>query len=246
VDWSALAVDNWQTIDVGKGAFSAKYGNTLGGTINLIPAQPGADPTASASVGYKRYDTYSAGASAAARTASMGACFSAGYMETDGHLRNSQAERTSVAGNLFYYWGDDGTVNASVRYTDGEYGMPVANQSDDAGYDPEYPESLASMLIGPGIRFRAGDTFGDGSTYTKKRTELDLGVTRTVAGVASELKVYFNTEDREDTFYSFNDDETVLKRECEPDRSWGWVSRFEKQLADHRIGFGADGNYQGY
>ena len=75
VDWSTLTVGNWQAIDVGKGAFSAKYGNTLGGSINLIPAELGADPTASASAGYKRYDTYSVDASASARNDSIGGTF---------------------------------------------------------------------------------------------------------------------------------------------------------------------------
>ena len=38
---------------------------------------------------------------------------------------------------------------------------------------------------------------------------------------------------------------TVLKRECTPDRSWGWVTRFGRTFENHRAGFGADGNYQG-
>ena len=100
---------------MGKGAFSAKYGNTLGGTINLIPAVPGDDPEMSIFTGYKRYNTFSAGATAAGRSGDFAALLSAGYNETDGHLRNSGAERIDVGGRFYWFWGDDGEISSSFR-----------------------------------------------------------------------------------------------------------------------------------
>lgn len=246
VDWSSISLQNWAAVDVGKGAFSARYGNTLGGTINLVPAEFGQEPAATVAAGYQRYDTWSLDAAASGRTASVGGRFSAGYLETDGHLRNSEAERVAVSGEVTWFWGDGGDVTAGIRYTDGDYGMPVANQAGNPGFDPHYPESIGSYLIGPGIRFPSGDAHGDNSTYTKKRTELDLGVQKQLAGVDTEVKLYFNTEDRTDTITSYDLDVVVLERNATPDRSWGWVTRFEKAFAAHRLGAGIDGNYQGY
>lgn len=246
VDWSSISLQNWETVEVGKGAFSAKYGNTLGGTINLVPAELDQEPAATVAAGYRRYDTWSLDAAASGRTESVGGRFSAGYLETDGHLRNSEAERVALSGEITGFWGDGGEVTAGIRYTDGDYGMPVVNQAGDTGYSPDYPESIGSYLIGPGIRFPTGDTHGDNSTYTKKRTELDLGVKKQIAGVDTEVKLYFNTEDRTDIIYSYDQGEVVLERDATPDRSWGWVTRFEKAFAAHRLGAGIDGNYQGY
>ena len=246
VDWSILSLQNWEAVDVGKGAFSAKYGNTLGGTINLVPGKLSEDPVATVGAGYQRYDTYSLDANASGRTESIGGRFSAGYLETDGHLRNSEADRVCVSGEVVYFWGDDGEVKAGIRYTDGEYGMPVENQVSNPGYSPDYPESIGSYLIGPGIRFPTGDMHGDGSTYTKKRTELDLGIKKKLAGIDTEAKLYFNTEDRTDTIYSYDRNVVILEREATPDRSWGWITRFEKVFASHRLGSGIDGNYLGY
>ena len=246
IDWSVLSTRSWQSVDVGKGAFSAKYGNTLGGTIDLVPVSLPEGVSGNAWTGYKRYDTWSLGASVSGRLESFGARVSAGYVSTDGNLRNSAAERADASADLYYFWGDDGEIKGSVRYTDGDFNMPVENQADLPGYDPSYPESSGSYLIGPGIQFPVGDRHGDGSYYTKKRTELDLGIQKNIAGFDSQVKVYFNDEYRKDVIYSYEQDRLVMERDATPDRSWGWVTRFSQLFGAHRIGFGADGNYQGY
>jgi iron complex outermembrane receptor protein len=246
VDWSLLAVENWQAAEIGKGAFTARYGNTLGGTINLVPAYPPVEPTFSIVGGFKRYDTYSGSAAVAGRLGSFGARLAAAYVETSGNLRNSEAERSNFSGDFYWFWGEDGEVRLSARYTQGDFNMPVRNDKDLPGYDSDYPESTGSYLIGPGIAFPAGDTHGDGSFYTKERTELDLSVKKLIAGFDSEWKLYFNNEDRTDRIDSYNQDVKVLEREATPDRSWGWLAHFSKPLGDHRLGFGADANYQGY
>ena len=246
VDWSILAIQGWQSVDVGKGAFSAKYGNTLGGTIELTPIPLSEGISANASTGYKRYDTWSLGASVSARHENLGGRVSAGYAAPDGNLRNSEANRADASADFYYYWGGDGEIKGSVRYTEGDFNMPVENQADLPGYDPAYPESLGTYLIGPGIQFPSGDRHGDGSYYNKKRTELDLGIRKNIAGFDSQVKVYFNDEYRKDFIYSYDEDRLVLERDATPDRSWGWVTRFSRLLGAHRIGFGADGNYQGY
>lgn len=244
VDWSTLAVENWQEVEIGKGAFSAKYGNTLGGTINLVPVVPPERWTVSLEGGMKRYDTYSTNASASGWTGPVGVRVGAGYLETDGNLRNSQADRSHFAGDFYWFWGGDGEVRLSARYAEGDFFMPVENDKDLADYDSHYPES-AGDIVGPSIFFPFGDTHGDGSYYHKERTELDLSVMKTLAGFDTEWKLYFNNEDRTDHIYSYDQRIKVLEREAVPDRSWGWVARFAKPWGSHQIGFGADANYQG-
>lgn len=246
VDWSMISTEDWKSAEIGKGAFSAKYGNTLGGTINLVPPplQEGLELTAGA--GVKRYDTHSFNASGSGRSGSLGARISGGWVETQGHLRNSEAERGSVSADFFYFWGDHGEIRAGIRHTDGDFNMPVENDIDLIGFDDSFPESTGDRLVGPGIRFPAGDRHGDGSFYNKKRTELDLGLKNEFFGFDTELKLYHNHEKRKDAIFSYNQGVKVLEREAEPDRSRGWVARMSRTFGDHRIGFGADGNYQGY
>ncbi|WP_161626848.1 TonB-dependent receptor [Desulfospira joergensenii] len=246
VDWSVLSLQNIEDVAVGKGAFSAKYGNTLGGTINLIPIEPEEKPSLNAAVGYKRYDTFSTSVAGSVKTGNLGSFISGGYQKTGGHLRNSSAEKKDFSGRFSYDLGDTGKLTSSVRYTNGDFNMPVGNEPGQAGFDPSYPSSIGSYLIGPGIKFPTGDTHGDNSFYTKERVELDLGLEMDWSGFSSQAKIYFNNEDREDTIYSYNQEEVVLKREAVPDRSWGWVARTEKNISEHLVGMGLDGNYQGY
>ena len=246
VDWSALSLQGWESVEVSKGGFSAKHGNTLGGTINLVPLPPAEDPRFSVRAGYKRYATGSVSADVSARSGPFGAFLAAGYDETGGHLRNSGAERTNIAGRFYGFRGEDGEIMLGFRYMDGDYEMPVENRAGTGGFDAAFPESSGSYLIGPGIQFPGGDRHGDGSFYNKKRYETDLSLKKNLAGLDSQLKLYFNKEDREDTIRSFRTGEIVLERDATPDRSWGWTARFEKAFSTHVLGFGADGNYQGY
>ena len=197
VDWSSVAVDNWESVTVGKGAFSAKYGNTLGGTIDMVPRPVPEDFSFTARTGYKRYDTFTAGASAGGTISGLGLFLSGGWDETDGNLRNSSAERANVNSRISWKIGDAGEIYAAFRYTDGEFEMPVANIEGAAGFDDDYPESVGTYLIGPGIKFPGTDAHGDGSYYTKERYEVDLGVKGTILGLDADVTVYLNNEDRD-------------------------------------------------
>lgn len=246
VDWSSLSAAGWTDLELGKGAFSAKYGNTLGGTINLTSRVPEKTPEIRVHAGAKRYETYSLGASAAGRSRLFGARIAAERAQTEGHLRNSAADRDHFDADLYYFWGDDGKVRAGIRYAGGEFEMPVGNDPGLPGFRPEFPQSTGSYLIGPGIQFPGTDRHGDGSYYDKERTELDLSIEKTFWGVDTEIKLYSNREDREDHIYSYDLNAVVLERECTPDRSRGWAARAGRDIGRHRLGLGADGNYQGY
>ena len=246
VDWTSLSLLDLETVDIGRGAFSARYGNTLGGTINLLPRQPGEEMEASATFGYKRYDTYSAGFTGSGTMGNFGTVLAGGYNETDGNLRNSEAERYDFSGSFHYFWGDANEVRVGVRHSEGDFNMPVENRSGEPGYDPDFPESAGDYISGPGIGFQTGDTHGDGSYFNKKRTELDLSATQYIAGIQTGVKLYYNHEDREDFINSFETGDRILEREAEPDLSWGWLLSADKLAGNHRLGFGTEGNYQGY
>lgn len=249
VDWTSLSLLGLGDAVISKGAFSAKYGNTLGGTINLIPTVPAEVPEAWVSAGYKRYDTYSVGGSASGRYEDFGGTLAAGYNSTDGNLRNSEADRIDLGGSLHYFWGADGEIRFGLRHTDGDFQMPVENIFGQPGFDPDFPESKGELLGGPGVPFAGGDTHGDGSYFNKRRTELDLSLRKDIAGIDSDLKLYYNYEEREDFINSFDTGRRILERELVPDESWGWLTHFGRPLefgGRHRIGFGVEGNYIGY
>lgn len=246
VDWSMVPLLDWDDVDVGKGAYSAKHGNTLGGTINLVPKRPVEGVQGSVSAGYERYNTVATDNYATVRHGPFGGVVTAGFASTDGNLRNSEAERQNYSGTIYYYPGGDGELRASFRYVDGDFNLPVENRPGMPNYDSDYPVCSGDMLAGPGIRFPSGDTYGDGSYYIKKRYETEIAYRQTVFGFNAEAILYYNHEDRTDHITSYDTGEEVLVRESSPDISWGWSTRFKKALGAHLIGFGGQGHYEGY
>ncbi len=246
VDWSSLSTENFEAVEITKGGFSAKYGNNLGGTINLRSIPPSEEFRGKIHAGFKRYDTFNAGATASGSIGPLGLVFSGGYDETDGHLRNSAAERFNLSGSLYYEWADTGELRFSVRHTDGDFEMPVENSDTNKDYDSSFPEHAGTYLTGPGIKFPGNDRHGDGSYFSKARTEVDLAARKSIGPVDSRLTLYFNNEERTDYIYSSESGERILERDSVPDRSWGWLSKFTWDAGSHLVGFGVDGNYLGY
>ncbi|MFW6081179.1 MAG: TonB-dependent receptor [Desulfosalsimonas sp.] len=246
VDWNSLSIQDIETVEISRGAFSAKYGNNLGGTINMTSSPPSEKLQGKISTGYERYDTFSAAGSVATRQDDYALSLSAGHNRTDGHLRNTEAQRSDASGRLYYFWADDGLMEISLRHSRGNYHMPVENRRDITGYDPDYPVHAGDYLAGPGIKFPGSDRHGDGSFFTKQRTEVDLRAEKTLAGLDAEFGAYLNYEKREDKIFSYETGQKVLEREAVPDRSWGWRSEFSRPGENHETGFGAEGNYQGY
>ena len=58
VDWSILSGENVERIEIYRGAGPAKYGNTLGGVVNIVTKQPTADPETTVSTSYGTLDTW--------------------------------------------------------------------------------------------------------------------------------------------------------------------------------------------
>ena len=246
VDWSTLPLTGWKDVNVSKGAFSAKYGNTLGGTVNLVPASPAEGLHGDLSGGYKRYGTFGTSIYGSERSGQLAGAATAGFDTTDGNLKNSAAQRQNYSGTVYYYPAADGELRASFRFVDGDFNLPVQNWNGTAGYDSDYPQCSGSRLVGPGVNFPNGDTYGDGSYYVEQRYAADLTYKQTLMGFNTETVVYYNHVARKDILISRNLDEKVLERESSPDNSWGWSARFSRALGANLLGFGGQGVYLGH
>ncbi len=240
-----IPLEDFRYIEISKGAFSAKYGNTLGGYINLVSPDTVTNGLYFSS-GYKRYDTYFLTGGSSFRYSNFGIKLTSGYYSTNGYLRNSEAQRSDISGDLYYFFQDNGRIKFSLAYSKGDFHMPVENNKDKIGFDSHYPESAGTYLAGPGIRFKNGDTNGDNSFYRKKRTQIDVSLKKKILGFDSDLAFYWDNEDRKDIIYSYLEDKKILERKATPDRTYGWHAIFGYFLNNHHITFGGDGNYQGY
>ncbi len=247
VDWAMIQLQDTEKIDIYRGAISAEYGNTLGGVINIVPKAIEEKLNIKLDSGVKGYNTYNVNVFASDRIGSLGFSLGSGYLDSDGFLRNSFSQRTDVSPSLHFFLPCGGKLKFALRYSDGEYGMPVPNKSDSPYYDPDYPESDGSRLVGPGFAMKQGKTYGDNSYIWKERYEGDFAFNRDFKGIGLEGKLYANYEDRIDYFYAMdNPDLLFLERKAPSDTSWGWKLKAAKEISKHELKTGIEGNYLGY
>ena len=247
VDLGMIQLEDIEKIEVVKGASSAEYGNTLGGVINIVPKPLAEKFQLKLTSGVKEYNTYNVNAFASARVGAFGFILGGGSLDSDGFLRNNFARRKDASPSLYYYLPGEGKLKVSLRYSDGEYGMPVENKKDNPYYDKNYPESEGSQLIGPGFGMKPGKTYGDNSYVWKARYEMDAAFNQNLMGIGLEAKLYGNYEDRVDYFYAMDKPDLIfLERRCPSDTSWGWALKAGKELPEHKIKVGVEGNYMGY
>ena len=247
VDWSMLSLQGWAELEVIKGASSAAWGNTLAGVINLIPRVPEEGTQASLSLGGGSFETFSEQLRLNYRRGNAALTLSGEWLRSEGFLRNGQAQRMALRSDLYILPDTYQQLRVGLRYTEGSYGMPVANYEGTDDYKSEFVESQGSILAGPGVQFPAGDMHGDGSFYNKHRIEVDLNhKMKWTENFRTEATLYYNDEYRRDEIWSAGLEQPVLIREAVPDRSGGVRLKADWSVSHHELSLGADGNLQGY
>lgn len=266
VDWSSLSTDNIKKIEIIRGAKSAEYGNSLGGTVNII-TRGGKDlpgkTTVQASYGVLSAedpdDTYEKRKSAVSIThrASIGKAASvdlyAAHAAGEPFLRNNYYRTINLGGTASFYLPLDIVLGAGVRNSIQYRGFAIYNHPHDPYYDPRYPQSEASAGGGPGIKWntRVADSlnFGDRSYWSNIRRQIDLFLKKEFAPLTLSARVYTNDQNRTEYYYAIDDtNKLVLERFTEPeDHTWGWSIKADQRLGEkHRLKYGVEGSILRY
>ncbi len=255
VDWDSLSVEGIDSIEVIRGLAPVKYGNTLGGVVNLVTSKPSRRPRTEVWTSATDFRTWEVGGSQSGKAGRGLYNLTFGHYESDGYLRNALADRDTLSGKVIFSMPGDYVLTLSGRYSSNKAGMIVYNMPDAYRYDPGYPDSLGAELGGPGIAWLTDATgpryWGDGSRWKDDRLQLDLALSRTTDNREFSLRAYYMDQDREEYFCA-NDDPShlVLRRDSEPEKNnWGWRADFKAvagQEGSHVIEYGAEGQYLGF
>jgi len=258
VDWSSLSLEEVDRVEVFRGAGPAKYGNTLGGVVNIV-TRLGSDKlrTIVRSAG-GNLGTWNLEASHGGGIGLLRYNLAASHYETDGCLRNAFAIRNAIAARVGLKLPAALTLTAGVRYTAGKGGMIVYNRPDSPYYDDRKSESLDSQLGGPYVGFRdhgvglwGPKDWGDGSYWLNERWQFDWGLSRKADNFGFSLQVHLFDEKRREHFYAMDaPNHLTLRRDSKPeDWNWDWRADFNnsfKGAGHHKIEYGAEGHYLGY
>ncbi len=258
VDWSSLSKEGISEIEVIRGPKSAEYGNTLGGTVNIITKEDinmPAKTTVSASYSIFSpehtkdiYENRNNDISITHFTdinEALSLNLFAGYAKGEPFLRNNYFNRANFGGELNILLPLKIKAGVGLQNTIHYRGFAIKNNVDSLYYDSDFPESKEDPGGGPGIKWKGGNYyFGDRSYWKNIRTQADFFLKKKFKDLMLSARVYINDQDRTEYFYAVDDtNKLVLERFAKPeDHTWGWNVKANHNITkDHTLRYGFEG-----
>ncbi|MCX8034145.1 MAG: TonB-dependent receptor plug domain-containing protein, partial [Thermodesulfovibrio sp.] len=254
IDWTTIPLANIEKIFIIKGISDPRYGNTLGGVINLIPKKPKEKAEIEAQVMKAKYDTDKLTFFHSWKPSRFEYSIGGNYVKSDGYLRNGHFEVKNL--NLYagYNFPWDGKIKTNFGYSWVKKGFIVNNRRskdyDNPDYnnpiDENYPASDGEIMYGG-----MGAYPEDGSWWKRERFNLDIGYEQALLGGIFDIRVWKNYAEREayNTRRAVN---RVFHKKWFDDKSYGADGSYKVTIDKHDItcGFnyvrfkdGGDKNY---
>ncbi|WDP91946.1 MAG: TonB-dependent receptor [Desulfobacter sp.] len=251
VDWGAFSAESLESVEIFKGACPAKYGNTLGGVVNLKTRQPDTTPVTQVSLTAGSLDTLNAGVAHAWKKGNWGWSVSAGHYETDGYLRNNFMDRDRGTARISLDLPGEWEAGTAVDFSRTENGNPVYNRTDSAYYDPNSPLADEKELRGPGISSRlinGAQAWGEGSFTEDKSCDLTAWVARNTQAGSFRIEGRLWNQESVETYYDAADrNKKIYERETDAeDNNWLLSAAFSRRLGDHLLELGGETSSHGW
>jgi iron complex outermembrane receptor protein len=124
VDWTQIALDNVERIEIVRGTGTVLYGdNAVGGVINIITKIPSEKPSIDGSAILGSYSRHKEAGSLNAASDRIGASLFASYDSSDGYRDNGEFRARDVGGKLVFDATESMSLNLSGSYHSDEYGL---------------------------------------------------------------------------------------------------------------------------
>lgn len=239
VDWTSLSLENIESIEVMRGAHSAIYGETIGGTINIVTKKGGTredmKPEVVMDADYSSYDTQSYTVRLTGNADSLGYALAGGYRSSDGYLRNSDYEIRDFTGRLSYLFPFDGRLTLGYKISNQDKGLFVVNDPSGFDYDSSYPDVPEEAFGTP--YYSGGENFFDRETQY-----FDLIFEQPSKLGDWKIHIYKTREDRNQVMNQFFIGD--YRKHCWDFifDDYGWIVQNRVSLFDkHHVTFGFDG-----
>ena len=156
IDWTMIPLAGADRVEVIKGVGDPRYGNVLGGVINLVPKRLGERPETELQTSYSSYNTETFNLYHGYKPGAFEYSIAAGYTRSDGYLRNGGMHFASTNLHLGYDFDFKGRLTADVGYADIKKNFTVSNRGskvfDNPLYDtallPDFPASDGEIMYG--------------------------------------------------------------------------------------------------
>ena len=244
ISWESIPKEWVDHIEIVRGPGGARYGNALGGIVNLVTVKPSEEPVTTFTTLYGSMDTMDSSLSHAMKKGPLGWRFSVGYYNTDGYLRNNDFERKNISGQFFLDLPLGCAFTAGADYTDATTGMIVYNRLNSPYYDSSEPDSNESEVVGPFISMLLKNGvmgWGDGSEVEDSRLTLTARLSKTFDRGRAALSGRFIREKAHTYFYAPDDGRLIYERDgVQEDGSYLINGMVVATLAGHTVEAGGE------
>jgi len=242
IDWTTIPLTNIEKIYIIKGVSDPRYGNTLGGVINLVTKKPSEKPVFEFQAMKGKYDTDKLSFFHSWKPSNFEYSIGGNYVKSDGYLRNGNFEVKNVTVYAGYSLPWDGKIKTNLAYSWVKKGFIVNNRKSkdydspdyDKPLDDRYPASDGEIMYGG-----MGAYPEDGSWWKRERFNFDIGYEQALFGGFFDIRLWKNYAEREayNTRKSLN---RVFHKKWFDDKSYGMDGSYKITLGSHDIAFGFD------
>ena len=245
VDWNSLTLENVERVEVIRGGHSAVYGETIGGTINIVTKKGSTrsdqKPEANVMVDISEYGTQKATAGLAGNIKSLGYAVGGAYRKSDGYLKNSDYELKDVNCRLSYTFPFEGRLTFGYKGSFQDKEPYVVNDPDDVLvgnlYDSSYPV-VEGATTGSSINYPGSNSFENRETEY-----FDLFYEQSTPIGDWKFHLYKSKEYREESHYNYSAYLGFYDYPMDVSfDDWGWIIHNRFFLTDaHHITIGVEG-----
>lgn len=247
IDWTQIPLYNVDRVEVIKGVADPRYGNVLGGVVNLVLKKPPTQaPITEISGSYGSDQTWGTTVYHAWKPGRFEYSIAARKLSSEGYLWNGEQHYGNVDWHLGYDLPTATHLWADLQYSKVKKGFIVNNRVSkkygEPGYDtprnPNYPVSDGEYMYGG-----MGAYPESGSWWEREKWLAEVGARQDMDkfGVL-ELRYWQNHGDRE----AYNTNSTlkrVYHKTFYDDRSLGLGGTYRVDLAEHTLRAGVNYDY---
>jgi len=226
VDWTQIALDQIERIEIVRGSGSVLYGdNAVGGVINIITKKPEKPFSFQTGVALGSYNYNKEYGSVSGKWGPLSAILSMGYNATDGYRENGLLRAKNVGGKIIYDLNDNISFSLSGAFNRDKQGLPGGLTQADI----DLLGRRATLT--PDNQAKTDDGYGDLGAKVKL---WDIG--RIEVGLSYRDREVKNILDFPADFYTYKDKRSI--------NTWGFTPKgiLEKPLwiFPNKLIFGLD------
>ena len=244
IDWTMIPLANVDRVEVVKGVGDPRYGNVLGGIINLVSRSfPQEAPATEIQVSAASFSTASLNLHHAYKPGPFEYSLTANITKSDGYLKNGNLNFWNIDLHLGYDLPFTSRFTVDITYSRMKKGFIVPNRTardfDDPGYstpmDSTYPASDGEYMYGG-----MGAYPEPGSWWEKKKWMFDFGYEQTFQDFGLLSLRYWQNHGNRESFNTRAVIDRIFHKTFYDDRSQGISLTYKHILPLQTITAGVD------